>query len=145
MRAGRAPARAGVVAVLLGALLLGGCGGGGDDTEHHQAEAQVETAVRQARIKALLKVKIAERLRRQEHPGQTLAPAKYSGVLATRYESDREICSALPPSELAAGLGIDEDSDPEAIAAAYAKPFTGEYRQPAYEGCLAGLESAPDS
>ena len=91
-------------------------------------------------LKALLKVKLAERKRREEHPGQTLAPPKYSGVLAERYEVDREVCSALPPSELAANLEIDEDSSPEEIAKAYAKTYTGRFREPAYEGCLAGIE-----
>ena len=140
MRARRALARTGVVAALVGALLLGGCGGGGSDTDRKEAEAKVESAVREARMKAMLKVKIAERKRLAEHPGQVLAPAKYTGVLASRYESDREVCKALPPEELAAELGLDEGSDPEAIAEAYAKPFTGRYHQPAYEGCLAGLE-----
>ena len=91
-------------------------------------------------MKAMLKVKIAERKRLAEHPGQVLAPARFTGVLASRYESDREVCKALPPEELAAELGLDQDSDPEAIAEAYAKPFTGRYHEPAYEGCLAGLE-----
>jgi hypothetical protein len=141
LRAGRALARTGVVAALVGALLLVGCGGGGSsDTDRRQAEAKVESAVRETRMKAMLKVKIAERQRRAEHPGQVLAPARYTGVLAARYESDREVCKALPPEELADELGLDEDSDSEAIAEAYAKPFTGKYREPAYEGCLAGLE-----
>jgi hypothetical protein len=141
LRAARALARTGAVAALVGALLLAGCGeGGSSDTDRQQAEEQVESAVREARMKAMLKVKIAERKRLAEHPGQVLAPAKYTGVLASRYESDREVCKALPPEELAAELGLDEGSDPEAIAEAYAKPFTGKYREPAFEGCLAGLE-----
>lgn len=140
MRAGRAALLVGVVAVVAGALPWDGCGGGESDAEHHQAEAKVESAVRQAQLKALLKVKLAERRRREEHPGQTLAPARYSGVLAARYEADREICTAFSPSELAANLEIDEGSDPEAIAEAYSKQFPGNYRRPSYEGCLAGLE-----
>lgn len=141
MRVGRAPLHLVVAAALVGALLSGGCGGGGQsEADRHQSEAKVESAVREAQLKALLKVKLAERHRREEHPGQTLAPARYSGVLAARYEADREVCSALSPSELAANLDIDEDSNPEAIARAYSKSFPGQYRQPAYEGCLAGLE-----
>jgi hypothetical protein len=130
----------GAVAALIGALLLAGCGDGESDAEHSQGEAQLERAMREARLRALLKVKFAERERREKHPGQTLAPAKYSGALAERYEIDREVCSSLSPSELAVSLEIDEDSDPEAIAEAYSKSFEDEYRQPSYEGCLAGLE-----
>ena len=49
LRVGRALARTGVVVVLVGALLLGGCGGsGGSDTDRQQAEAKVESAVREA-------------------------------------------------------------------------------------------------
>lgn len=140
MKAGRAAITGGAVAALIGALLLAGCGGDEGDAERHQAEARVDRAVREARLRALLKVKLAERQRRQEHPGQTLAPAKYSGALAERYEVDREVCSALSSSELATSLDIDEDSDPEAIAEAYSKSFEGEYRRPSFEGCLAGLE-----
>jgi hypothetical protein len=138
----RRPAIAGgAIVALIGALLLAGCGGGGEsDAERHQAETQVERATREARLKALLKVKLAEHQRREENPGQTLAPEGYSDAQAERYEVDREVCSALSPSELAASFGIDEGSDAEAIAEAYSKSFEGEYRQPSYEGCLAGLE-----
>ena len=140
MKGGRALIRGGLVAGLVAALLLAACGGGESETERRKDEIEVENAVRQAQLKNLLKVKLAERRRREEHPGQTLAPAKYSGALAERYEVDREVCKALSPSEIASKLGIDEDSDPETIAHAYAKSFLGEFRQPAYEGCLAGLE-----
>lgn len=140
MSAGRALVPAVAVAALFGALLFGGCGGGQSDTEQKQDEAKVENAVREAQLKSLLKVKLAERKRREEHPGQTLAPARYSGALAARYEADREICSAFSPSELAANLNLDEGSDPDAIAEDYSKSYSGRYRQPAYEGCLAGLE-----
>ncbi|HEY1356212.1 MAG TPA: hypothetical protein VGF09_07840 [Solirubrobacterales bacterium] len=139
MIAGRALIACAPAAVLLAALLLAGCGGE-SDTEQHREEVQVQSAVREAHLKALMKVKLAERKRREEHPGETLAPAKYSGTLAQRYEIDREICSALPASEMAASLKIDEGSDPEEIAKAYAKQYPGRYREPAYEGCLAGLE-----
>ena len=103
-------------------------------------EAAVEDSVREAQLKSLLKVKLAERKRREEHPGQTLAPARYSGALAARYEADRETCSAFAPSELAANLEIDEGSDPETIAREYAKSYPGKYEEPSFEGCLAGLE-----
>ncbi len=80
--------------MILFILLIAGCGGGdGNDTDGDQAEAQVETAVRQARVKQLLKVKVAEQRRREEHPGQVLAPSHFSGELASRYESDREVCN----------------------------------------------------
>jgi hypothetical protein len=128
------------LAAVIGTLILAGCGGGESDAERQQSEARLERAVAMARMNALMKVKIAERRRREEHPGQTLAPARFSGVLAERYEVDRELCSALSPSELAAGLGVDEGSDPEAIAEAYAKSFTGRFHEPAYEGCLGGIE-----
>jgi hypothetical protein len=137
--AGRVLIRAVVASALVAALLLAGCGGQ-SETERRKSEIEVEDAVREAHLKALLKVKLAERRRREEHPGQTLAPAKYSGALAERYEVDREVCSALSPSEVAASLEIDEGADPEAIAQAYAKSFSGRFHQPAYEGCLAGLE-----
>jgi len=139
LSAGRALLGGAVVAILVVPLLAAGCGGG-SETERRKEEIQVENALREAHLKALLKVKLAERRRREEHPGQTLAPAKYSDVLAERYEVDREVCSALPPSELAANLEIDEDSSPEEIARAYAKTYTGKFREPAYEGCLAGIE-----
>ena len=140
MNAGRAAIRGEALAALIAAILLAGCGGGESDAERHQAEAKLENAVHEARLKALLKVKAAEAQRRKEHPGQTLAPARYTGALAERYEFDREICSALSPSELAATLEIDGSSDLDAIAQAYAKSFQGRFHQPAYEGCLAGLE-----
>ena len=140
MRARRAPIATVVLAALGGALLLGGCGDDQSDAEQTQAEAKVESAAREAQLKSLLKVKLAERRRRQEHPGQTLAPARYSDALAARYEADREICSAFSPSELAASLNIDEDSDPEAIARAYSKSYPGKYEEPSFEGCLAGFE-----
>ena len=85
-------------------------------------------------------MKLAEDRRRKEHPDQGLAPPRYSGPLAARYEVDREICSSFSSSEIAAKLGIDEGSNPEAVAEAYSKSFPGEYRQPSFEGCLAGLE-----
>jgi len=128
-----------VVAGLVAVLMLAGCGGE-SETERRKEEIRVENAIRESHLKALLKVKLAERKRREEHPGQTLAPAKYSGALAERYEVDREVCSALPPSELAANLEIDEGPSPEEIAKAYAKAYTGRFHQPAYEGCLAGIE-----
>jgi len=137
---GRALIGAVLVAVLVVPLLLAGCGGD-SETERLKEEIQVENAVREAHLKALLKVKLAERKRREEHPGETLAPPRYTGVLAERYEVDRELCSALPPNELAANLEIDEGSSPEEIARAYAKTYTGRFREPAYEGCLAGIES----
>ena len=139
MSPGRALIGAVLVAVLVVPLLLAGCGGD-SETERRKEEIQVENAVREAHLKALLKVKLAERKRREEHPGETLAPPRYTGVLAERYEVDRELCSALPPNELAANLGIDEGSSPEEIARAYAKTYTGRFREPAYEGCLAGME-----
>jgi len=131
---------AAALAALVGALLLAGCGGGEGDAEQHATEAKVEEAVQKARLKALLKVRLAEQKRREVHPGQAFAPARFSGAEADRYETDRELCSALSPSELAASFEIDEDSDPEAIAEAYAESFTGRFHEPAYEGCLAGLE-----
>jgi hypothetical protein len=142
--AGSAPIRGAAAAVLVVGLLLTGCGGK-SATERHQGEVQVENAAREAHLKALMKVKLAESERREEHPGETLAPAKYTGVLAQRYEVDREVCSALQPSELAANLKIDEGSSSEEIAKAYAKSYPGRYRQPSYEGCLAGLESSAAS
>jgi hypothetical protein len=132
--------RSAVVAAAIGALLLAGCGDDESDAERRQTETRLEDAVQQARLKALLRVKQAERRRREEHPGQTLAPPKFTGVRAERYEFDREVCTAVEPSELARELGLDEDSDPEAIAEAYAKSFPGELHQPSLEGCLAGLE-----
>jgi hypothetical protein len=140
LKAGHTAVSGGVVAMVIGALLLAGCGDDESDAERHQAEAQLEDAAREARLKALLKVKLAERQRREEHPGQTLAPARYTGARAERYEVDREVCKALSPSELASDLGLDEGSDPEAIAEAYAKSFRGALHQPSYEGCLAGVE-----
>lgn len=141
MSAPRVLVGGGLVAVLVVALLLAaGCGSGGSETERRKEEIQVENAVREAHLKALLRVKLAERRRREEHPGQTLAPPRFTGVLAERYEVDREVCSALPPNELAANLEIDEGSSPEEIARAYAKTYTGKFREPAYEGCLAGIE-----
>src|SRR5262249_44626905 len=131
--------RGSIVAGLLAALLLPGCGGE-SETERRKDEIEVQSAVREAHLKNLLRVKLAEQKRREEHPGQTLAPAKFSAALAERYEADREVCKARSPSEIANNLGIDEGSDPEAIAQAYAKSFPGKFRQPAYEGCLAGLE-----
>jgi hypothetical protein len=142
LNARRAPLAAAVVAALLIPLLVAGCGGD-SETERRKEEIEVENAVREANLKALLKVKVAERKRRAEHPGETLAPPKYTGVLAERYEVDREVCSALPPSQLAANLEIDEGSSPEEIASAYAKTYSGRFREPAHDGCLAGLESAP--
>ncbi|HEX3243352.1 MAG TPA: hypothetical protein VHQ97_09750 [Solirubrobacterales bacterium] len=139
MSPGRALIGAVLVAVLVVPLLLAGCGGD-SETERLKEEIQVENAVREAHLKALLKVKLAERKRREEHPGETLAPPRYTGVLAERYEVDRELCSALPPNELAANLEIDEGSSPEEIARAYAKTYTKRFREPAYEGCLAGME-----
>jgi len=135
----RALIHGGVVAGLVAALMLAGCGGE-SETERRKGEIEVERAVRQSHLKDLLRVKLAERKRREEHPGQTFAPAKYGGVLAERYEADREICSALPPAELAAGLELDEGASPEEIARAYAKSYPARFRQPAYEGCLAGME-----
>jgi hypothetical protein len=140
LKRGRALLGGGLVAVLIAALLVAGCGSGESETERRKEEIQVENALRESHLKALLKVKLAERKRREEHPGETLAPAKYSGVLAERYEVDREVCSALPPSELAANLEIDEGSSPEEIAREYAKAYTGRFHEPAYEGCLAGME-----
>ncbi len=139
MRAGRAALICGLSAAL-GAAVLAGCGGGESEAERQKSEAQVESAVREARVRALLKVKAAEDRRREEHPNEVLAPARFTGAEATRYETDREICSAIPPPEAAKNLGIDEDSSPEAIAAAYAKQFHGRFREPAYDGCLAGFE-----
>jgi hypothetical protein len=140
LSAARASIRGGALVALIGALLLAGCGGGESDAERQRSEAQVESAVREAHIRALLKVRAAEDRRREEHPDEVLAPARFTGELATRYEADREICSAIPAPEAANNLGIDEGSDPEAIAEAYAKQFTGRFHEPAYEGCLAGLE-----
>jgi hypothetical protein len=139
LRAGRAALICGL-AVALGVALLAGCGGGQSEAERQKSEAQVESAVREARVRALLKIKQAEDRRREEHPNEVLAPAKFTGARATRYETDREICSAIPAPEAAKNLGLDEDSSPEAIAQAYAKQFNGGFQEPAYEGCLAGLE-----
>jgi hypothetical protein len=141
VRAGRAAFLRGLAAAAIGAILLTGCGGGESEAEQKKNEAQVESAVREARVKSLLKVKAAEDRRREEHPNEVLAPARFKGALATRYETDREICSAIPAAEAAANLGLDEDADPEEIAEAYGKQFPGRFRGAASKGCLAGLES----
>jgi hypothetical protein len=141
VRAGRAAFLRGLAAAAIGAILLTGCGGGESEAEQKKNEAQVESAVREARVKSLLKVKAAEDRRREEHPNQVLAPAKFRGVLATRYETDREICSAIPAPEAAESLGLDGGADPEEIADAYGKQFSGRFREAASEGCLAGFES----
>ena len=63
MSAGRALLGGAVVAILVVPLLLAGCGGG-SETERRKEEIQVENALREAHLKALLKVKLAERKRR---------------------------------------------------------------------------------
>lgn len=132
--------RLGVLAVILGALLLVGCGDDDQsDAERRQDEAQVEGGIQKARLDALLEVKREEMERRKAHPNQVLAPDRYRGALAERYETDREICSAISPSELADNFDLDSD-DPETVAEAYSESFPGKYRRAAAEGCLAGFE-----
>jgi hypothetical protein len=134
-----------IVAALLVACLaafLGGCGGDDEsETERRQNEAKIQQSVQSERLKSLLEVKQEEFQRRRENPDEVLAPSRFEGAQADRYESDREICKALSPEELADNFDIDSD-DPEEIAEAYSKSMPRQYRQAALEGCLAGFESS---
>ncbi len=63
----------------------------------------------------------------------------WTGEEAISHDVARTACGYDSPQEAAKGLGLPRTSDESTVAEKYSKSFPSDQRQPAIEGCLAGL------
>ena len=120
-------------------LLLAGCGGE-SETERRKGEIEVENAVREAHLKALLRVKLAERKRREEHPGQTLAPPSTAACSPSATKSIGKCARRCRRMNWRRTSKSTKARAPKRSPGPTRRSYPGRFREPAYEGCLAGME-----
>ena len=57
------------------------------------------------------------------------------------FENARDVCRLFPARRIAREYGVPPGSDDVTIALAYARVYRPGFRQPVFEGCLAGIQA----
>jgi hypothetical protein len=76
-----------------------------------------------------------------EPAGASKRTGGYTGAKAIAHDVARVACGDRSPRQTATDLGLPPTANESTVAEKYSKSFPSEQRQPAIEGCLAGLRA----
>lgn len=128
----------GLVAVLIGTLVIAVAGCGDDGADEPSAAGQDSPESQSP---------AAPEPPAEEQPPGNADAGGFTGQDAENYDIAKTVCASFPPGKVARDLGLNVNGDTAMelaeIAERYADDYRGRYRQAAFEGCLHGLPNPP--